>query len=37
MTHLIQSQIPALRPFENLEMQREFQKLTQQLRVPTSR
>jgi hypothetical protein len=24
--------VPALRPFENLEMQREFQKLTEQLR-----
>jgi hypothetical protein len=25
-------QVPTLRPFENLEMQREFQKLTEQLR-----
>lgn len=31
---LMNRQIPALRPFENLEMQREFQKLTQQLRGP---
>ncbi|MBK5963096.1 hypothetical protein CCR95_03065 [Thiocystis minor] len=29
---LMNRQIPTLRPFENLEMQREFQKLTQQLR-----
>ncbi len=34
---LMKRQIPALRPFENLEMQREFQKLTQQLRSPTNR
>lgn len=31
---LMNRQIPALRPFENLEMQREFQKLTEQLRRP---
>jgi hypothetical protein len=29
---LMNRQVPALRPFENLEMQREFQKLTEQLR-----
>ncbi|WP_243651769.1 hypothetical protein [Thiobaca trueperi] len=34
---LMNRQIPALRPFENLEMQREFQKLTQQLRGPAGR
>jgi uncharacterized small protein (DUF1192 family) len=34
---LMNRQIPALRPFENLEMQREFQKLTQQLRGPGGR
>lgn len=30
---LMNRQVPALRPFENLEMQREFQKLTEQLRT----
>ena len=30
---LMNRQVPALRPFENLEMQREFQKLTEQLRA----
>lgn len=35
---LMNRQVPALRPFENLEMQREFQKLTLQLRTaPTDR
>lgn len=34
---LMNRQIPTLRPFENLEMQREFQKLTQQLRGPAGR
>jgi hypothetical protein len=29
---LMNRKVPALRPFENLEMQREFQKLTEQLR-----
>ncbi|EGV17922.1 hypothetical protein [Thiocapsa marina] len=29
---LMNRQVPTLRPFENLEMQREFQKLTEQLR-----
>ncbi|MBK1710895.1 hypothetical protein CKO17_17890, partial [Marichromatium gracile] len=29
---LMNRRVPALRPFENLEMQREIQKLTQQLR-----
>ncbi|MBV5308104.1 hypothetical protein [Chromatium okenii] len=33
---LMKRQIPALRPFANLEMQREFQKLTQQLRKPAT-
>ncbi|MBK1695335.1 hypothetical protein CKO09_11400 [Chromatium weissei] len=33
---LMKRQIPALRPFANLEMQREFQKLTQQLRKPVT-
>ena len=30
---LISRQVPALRPFRNLEMQREFEKLTEQLRT----
>ena len=30
---LMNRQVPALRPFENLEMQREFEKLTEQLRA----
>jgi hypothetical protein len=30
---LLDRQVPALRPFENLEMQREFEKLTAQLRA----
>lgn len=30
---LMNRQVPVLRPFENLEMQREFQKLTEQLRA----
>ncbi|UHD15527.1 hypothetical protein [Thiocapsa bogorovii] len=30
---LMNRQVPTLRPFENLEMQREFQKLTEQLRT----
>jgi hypothetical protein len=30
---LMNRQVPALRPFENLEMQRELQKLTEQLRT----
>ncbi|QVL48636.1 MAG: hypothetical protein KFB96_24210 [Thiocapsa sp.] len=30
---LMNRQVPALRPFENLEMQREFRKLTEQLRT----
>jgi hypothetical protein len=30
---LLDRQVPALRPFENLEMQREFAKLTEQLRA----
>ncbi len=34
---LMNRQVPALRPFENLEMQREIQKLTQQLRGAESR
>jgi hypothetical protein len=31
---LLDRQVPALRPFRNLEMQREFEKLTAQLRAP---
>ena len=31
---LLNRQVPALRPFQNLEMQREFAKLTEQLRAP---
>lgn len=34
---LMNRQVPALHPFENLEMQREFQKLTLQLREPSAR
>jgi hypothetical protein len=30
---LLDRQVPALRPFQNLEMQREFAKLTEQLRA----
>jgi hypothetical protein len=30
---LLSSQVPELRPFRNLEMQREFEKLTEQLRT----
>ncbi|MGQ9659789.1 MAG: hypothetical protein ACUVT0_06795 [Thermochromatium sp.] len=33
---LMNRQVPALRPFEGLEMQREIQKLTQQLRGDVS-
>ncbi|TVQ88475.1 MAG: hypothetical protein EA400_08930 [Chromatiaceae bacterium] len=32
ISSLIEREVPALRPFQNLEMQREFQKLTEQLR-----
>ena len=34
---LLNRQVPALRPFENLEMQREFEKLTAQLRASEER
>jgi len=30
---LLRRQVPALRPFQNLEMQRELSKLTEQLRA----
>lgn len=33
---LMTRQVPALRPFENLEMQRELERLTQQLRSPAT-
>jgi hypothetical protein len=33
---LLERQVPPLRPFENLEMKREFEKLTNQLRAPES-
>jgi hypothetical protein len=32
LQNLFNRQVPALRPFDNLEMQREFEKLTTQLR-----
>jgi hypothetical protein len=32
LTSLMDRQVPTLRPFQNLEMQRELQKLTEQLR-----
>jgi hypothetical protein len=31
---LLERQVPTLRPFENLQMQREFEKLTDRLRAP---
>lgn len=34
LDNLLDRQVPPLRPFENLEMQRELQKLTRQLRRP---
>ena len=35
LDNLLERQVPALRPFENLAMQREFVKLTAQLRAAT--